>query len=65
MGDKVPQTTVMLIKRMRRVARFLDRLAATADAGVTQIRLRAHANTCHQAAGRLDDFLIAEIGETR
>lgn len=53
MGEKQPQPTDVLIKRLRRVAKYLDRLAETsADKPSTTAR----ANTCWQAAARLEEF---------
>jgi len=49
MSDKVPQPTAVLVKRLRRVARWLDRETAG------QPDMAARANTCWQAAARLEE----------
>lgn len=56
MGEPRPQPTAVLIRRLRRVAKFLDKLAAdvgTSDPTMRGIAVRARANTCWQAAARL------------
>lgn len=57
MSDKLPQSTTTLVKRLRRVAK---KLRPGGDPYVLQPILskeqcRAFANTCDQAAGRLED----------
>lgn len=48
-----PQPTDVLMKRLRRVAAYLDRLAVTSG---DKPAARARANTCWQCAGRLEDY---------
>jgi DNA-directed RNA polymerase len=59
MGNKRPQTTQILLKRLRRVAAFLDSMAQEVEADANPADLpqwRARANTCWQAAARLDEL---------
>jgi len=56
MSDKNPQPTPVLIKRLRRAARALDGLAAGDDHARDRVAWKAFANTCLQAAGRLEDL---------
>lgn len=61
-----PQPTETLVRRLRRVAKALDVEAeiATRDGDTTEgKRWRARANTCLQAAGRLEAYLVLH-GET-
>jgi hypothetical protein len=60
-GHKLPQPTAILIRRVRRTAQYLDALAARIDARDPNAYAvaRAHANTCWQAVGRLED--LAEL----
>jgi hypothetical protein len=60
MGNKRPQPTAVLIQRLRRAARALDGLAMGDAHDRTPVAWKAFANTCLQAAGRLED-LEAEI----
>lgn len=54
---KRPQPTDVLIRRLRRVASALDRVASWyPDRLDLQAKWRARANTCLQAAGRLEDL---------
>ena len=57
-----PQPTVVLVKRLRRLARALDLqadLASAAERDTARVaQIRARANVCWQAAGRLDDFVV-------
>lgn len=59
MSEKLPQSTDVLIKRLRRVAKFL-RSEAGGDAAWL-----ARANTCDQAAGRLDDLAQHDFSDDR
>jgi hypothetical protein len=53
----VPQPTKVLIRRLRRVARYLDVCAGTDDSNPDYSpALRARANTCWQAAARLAEL---------
>lgn len=57
MSESRPQATRVLVKRLRRVAHWLDKLAAdvgTSDPKLRGIAVRARANTCWQAAARLE-----------
>lgn len=60
MSDPKPQPTHVLVRRLRRAAKALEEIAAARTEGLVLIgrveKWRAHANTCWQAAGRLDDF---------
>lgn len=56
MGEKRPQPTLTLIKRLRRVAKWLDRCAEI-DGPLERVRHRANANTCLQASARLALFI--------
>ena len=61
MGAKLPQPTARLIVRLQRVARVLDRAAASIDATSNPqgyARARAHANVVWQAVGRLEDLAL-------
>lgn len=53
MNEKLPQPTDVLIKRLQRVAKWLDKQAAATEANDD---LRARANTCWQCAGRLEEL---------
>lgn len=64
MGNKIPQSTNVLRKRLQRVAKWLDELAANngTEAGLFQkAALTARANTCWQTAARLEG--LADAGE--
>ena len=56
MSDKVPQPTRVLVSRLRRVAKALDALAKDTYTERNPAAWRAFANTCLQAAGRLEDY---------
>lgn len=58
MGDKLPQPTATLIKRLRRAARGLRR---TPPKDITDMQALAWANTCDQAAGRLEDLSAGKL----
>lgn len=63
MSDKLPQPSPVLWKRLHRAAKSLRRLAdALDDCAPTKDPLRAYANTCDQAAGRLRAY-FHEYGE--
>jgi len=57
MNDKIPQPTAVLVKRLQRVATWLDQMAEV-DTLTEQGRAqrKARANTCWQAAARLEDL---------
>lgn len=62
MSDKLPQPTYVLAKRLRRVARWLDQMAE--QDGLTaqgRAQRRARANTCWQAAARLEGLPKVEV----
>jgi hypothetical protein len=55
MGKKRPQPTAVLVKRLRRVAHWLDQMAEQDGLNVyARAQRKARANTCLQAAGRLE-----------
>lgn len=54
MSDKVPQPTAVLIERLRRVAKWFD--AFDCNVPVVTEAMKARANTCLQAAGRLEEL---------
>ena len=57
MGEKRPQSTAVLVKRLRRVAKTLDRLLANEWSGTSdEAQWRARSNTCWQAAARLEEL---------
>lgn len=60
MKDRIPQPTAVLLRRLRRVAAKLDGFAETRKHGDLLLPsvevLKAAANTCWQAAGRLDEL---------
>lgn len=65
MSEKHPQSTETLVHRLRRVATALDAEARNhLDEGVRAM-WRARANTCLQAAGRLQDYWDASGREPR
>lgn len=49
MSEKRPQPTAVLVKRLRRVAKYFDGVTAADPA------MAARANTCWQAAARLEE----------
>ncbi len=53
MGEKRPQPTTTLIKRLARAAKWFDRLAPGGELATTP-QLRAHVNTIWQCQARLD-----------
>ncbi len=61
MSDKRPQSTKVLIGRLRRVAVFIDKFkadCASPQGGMVKPEaLSAHVNTCWQAAARLEELL--------
>jgi len=61
MSDKRPQSTATLTKRLRRVAKWIDQLVVDDEAEVP--KLKARANTCLQAAGRLQDLVSTADGQ--
>jgi len=56
MSNKIPQPSAVLVQRLRRVARALDGLAGGDTHARDTEAWRAFANTCWQAAARLDDL---------
>lgn len=57
MADKNPQSTKVLVGRLRRVAKYLDTCAAFDNLHeALRAPMRARANTCWQAAGRLQEL---------
>lgn len=65
MSEKLPQPTAVLVKRLQRFARRLERYLAedwidTNDASAW----RARANLCWQAAGRLEELAKESEGNT-
>jgi hypothetical protein len=66
MGDKLPQPTATLIKRLRRVAKHLDRMLAEDWIGTSDTpQWRARSNTCWQAAARLEELDAERIANNR
>jgi hypothetical protein len=67
-SDKVPQPTAVLVKRLRRVAQLFDHEATCFHTPAHAAQFQARANTCWQAAARLEDLdaaiAIAEPQET-
>ena len=56
MSEKAPQSTGMLVHRLRRVAKWFDREADNhVDRPNLKAAFRARANTCWQAAARLEE----------
>lgn len=57
MGDKIPQPSPVLARRVRRIAKWLDSGGASGAFDTEQQKAanRARANTCWQAAARLDE----------
>ncbi len=56
-----PQPTAVLVKRLLRVAKWLDAQAEHSCAEPAFIAAtRARANTCYQAAGRLEEQAAKE-----
>jgi hypothetical protein len=63
MGNKLPQPTGVLISRLQRLARKLDRLLAEDWAGTSdEAAWRARSNLCWQAAARLEELLAESQG---
>lgn len=62
MSDKRPQPTATLIKRLQRVAKFLDSRTVDVDGDAyPSAQWRARANTCWQAAARLEELQPVNI----
>lgn len=56
--SKLPQPTDVLVRRLRRVAKWLDELAtshSTPNGLFAKESIVARANTCWQTAGRLEE----------
>jgi len=63
-SEKRPQPTATLIKRLRRVARRIDQYLVEDWAGTNDApQWRARANTCWQAAARLEELQASLQGE--
>lgn len=65
MGDN-PQPTDVLVTRLQRLARVLDGYATDEEKGLPARERapeawRAFANTCWQAAGRLEELAGADV----
>lgn len=60
MSDKLPQPTDVLVARLRRAARALDGLATGDPHDRDPVVWRAFANTCLQAAGRLEELQVKQ-----
>ncbi len=58
MGEKRPQPTAVLVKRLRRAGKWFDSLALRSTIPIRQ--LRAHTNTLWQCQARLE-ALAAEL----
>lgn len=57
MGEKRPQPTAVLVKRLRHLARTIDRLLQEDWAGTSdEAQWKARANVCWQAAARLEEL---------
>lgn len=56
MGEKRPQPTAVLLKRLQRLARVLDAEEKCFHTPESKARFRAWANTCWQAAARLEEL---------
>lgn len=58
MADKLPQPTDVLVQRLQRVAKWLDSGQAGNyfDTYQQKAAISARANTCWQAAGRLEEL---------
>jgi hypothetical protein len=65
MGNKIPQPTGVLISRLQRIARWLDsgQAGSAFDSEQQKTANRARANTCWQAAARLEDMLGKAEGQ--
>jgi hypothetical protein len=62
MSDPLPQPTGVLISRLQRIARHFDKLAREAGPlAAHSPSLRAQANTCWQAAARLEEYLAKDL----
>lgn len=58
MKEKRPQPTAVLKRRLRRVSHHLDKMLATDWAGTSDaVQWKARANTCWQAAARLELYI--------
>jgi hypothetical protein len=62
-ADKLPQPTDVLAKRLRRLARALDKEQECFHTPENKARFQAWANTCWQSAARLDDLMTAHGGD--
>lgn len=66
MSEKLPQPTATLIKRLRRVAKWLQGDALPSFVSPQErAAYCARANTCWQAAGRLEELDAARAGYER
>ena len=65
MSEKLAQPTPVLVKRLRRVAKYLDKLCDGFPPGEGAIggpAGRAYANTCWQVAARLEELDAPRAG---
>lgn len=56
MGNKLPQPTMRLVKRLQRVAKALEAYALGDDIAGPDPIWSARANTCWQCAARLEEL---------
>lgn len=64
MSEKIPQSTATLVKRLRRLAQVLSNDADDHYIGHEFAKRKARANTCWQAAGRLEELAAMLAGIT-
>jgi hypothetical protein len=57
MSAKRPQPTAVLVKRLLRLAKVLDKEARCFHTPENAARFRAWSNTCWQAAARLEELV--------
>lgn len=55
MSKKLPQPTAVLVKRLRRLAKALDKERTAFHTPENKARFTAWANTCWQSAARLEE----------
>lgn len=61
MGDRHPQPTAVLVRRLQRIARALDAMVKNSGGDrmvidFATVTVQAYVNTLYQAAGRLEDL---------
>jgi hypothetical protein len=61
-SDKQPQPTPVLVKRLRRLARALDKEKTAFHTPENKARFTAWANTCWQSAARLAELDAPRAG---